>query len=667
MTAAIKSIRIHPGIGLARMGDSDEFFIGPEAPGIVPDPGGQGGPGPEGGAYRDGAQRLKRQAQRYRVYAYDEAGAVIGELSAASDLVRSMRWRVHVRNMKAANYAFQGAYLFDPDKLRNPGIQPGLKPRERTQLIIDPGVQTLSTGQAQPVVLKGSVFTGVEKGTLPGELRYEGFVPKDISKEVEVTYQAAHDIELGQLRLDEAGRLLFVASPGEGGCVTTPRVALSNPSEFHDAPNGPRGGTDPLTNQFAYFNIPGWWDDTCGGEIDVTVTLKDGTVLSTRDGVRKAEDEGRRNPAQGAWIITAPPKYAPHMLHVVSILDRIYEAFPEAYPHQGKKTVFYRDIHPLFAKAVNYGWVSAEAAGVEAHTKDLAHGPRQPGNLLSPGYVAALADPGETMKPLRQRIYGFMRHASGPNGRLVDSLLPAPPQRPTSWKDPKFAVEVDDRKMPKLWGTGGKPLQNQQLGDHFPNQFLSLTDWQLRHLKAWADGDFETGTPQEPVPLDRLPLQEQPHALDAAAVEPTIGGGFHPGIEFPYLVIYREKFAAPFRVAGDIEPGELSAYMSSPWHGDFWSCNTAWWPTQRPDVVFQYDPKDQSRTHREWFRGYDEQGEPLSSEDGYDQMVYAWPKLGMVLPLKGPDGGVVHDNGEIVFVEQQRDPALDRPPAKQGG
>ncbi|MDR6305979.1 hypothetical protein GGQ85_003707 [Nitrobacter vulgaris] len=41
--------------------------------------------------------------------------------------------------MKAANYAFQGAYLFDPDKLRNPSIQPGMKPIERDKLIIDPG------------------------------------------------------------------------------------------------------------------------------------------------------------------------------------------------------------------------------------------------------------------------------------------------------------------------------------------------------------------------------------------------------------------------------------------------------------------------------------------------------------------------------------------------
>ncbi len=42
---------------------------------------------------------------------------------------------------------------------------------------------------------------------------------------------------------------------------------------------------------------------------------------------------------------------------------------------------------------------------------------------------------------------------------------------------------------------GGQPLQNMQLGLSLPDQFLSLTDWQLKHLKEWADGNFEVGSP----------------------------------------------------------------------------------------------------------------------------------------------------------------------------
>ena len=664
MSEKINSIRIHPGIGIARLGDSDEFYIGPEAPGVVVDPGGSNGPGPNGGTYRDSGARLKRQAQRYRVYAYDANDKVVAELASDSGLVQSVRWRVHVRNMKAANYAFQGAYLFNPDKLRNPSIQPGKKPIERDKLIIDPGVHTIASGQAGPVVMKGDVFTGIEKGSLPGALRFEGFTPKDTSKEVEVTYKAAKDIEIGELRLDSKDRLLFLPGRGKGESVTTPKVALSNPSEWVNPPNGPENGENPLTNQFAYFNVPGWWDDTCGGEIDVTVALKDGTVLSSRDNVKSVTDEGTRNPHAGAWIVTTPPKFSPYMYHVVSILDRVYEAFPEAYPYTGQKTNFYRDVYPVFAKAVNYGWVSAEAAGVTREKKDIAHGPRQPGNLLNPEYISALADPLDKSKPIRQMVYDLMRHAPGKRGRLVDSLLPAPPQRPTSWKNEEFKRSEEDFKMPLLWGSGGKPEQNKQLGNNLPDQFLSLTDWQLDRLKDWADGNFEIGVLQKPVSLEQLPLAEQPHALDSAALEPTIGGGFHPGIEFPYLILHREYFAEAFRVNRDIEPGSVAAFMSSPWQGDFWSCNVAWWPTQRPDIVFEYDKKSQTRTYKEWFRGYDAHGEPLSSTDGYNQMAYAWSKLGMVLPIKIEDGSFLRDNGEIVFVEQQRDPTLNRPPAR---
>ncbi len=168
-----------------------------------------------------------------------------------------------------------------------------MKPIERNKLIIDPGVHTIASGDAGPVVMKGDVFTGIEKGTLPGQLRFEGFTPKDPSKEVEVTYKAAKDIELGQLRLDSKDRLLFVPGPGKGACVTTPKVALSNPSATVNPPNGPEGGKNPLTNQFAYFNVPGWWDDSCCGEIDVTVMLKDGTVLSTRDNVKSQRTRAR--------------------------------------------------------------------------------------------------------------------------------------------------------------------------------------------------------------------------------------------------------------------------------------------------------------------------------------------------------------------------------------
>ncbi|MEE4273620.1 MAG: LodA/GoxA family CTQ-dependent oxidase, partial [Thermoanaerobaculales bacterium] len=453
MPHPIVRIRIHPGIGVARLGNSDEFFIGPEAPGQVVDPGGSDGPGPGGGTYRDRQMRLKRQAQRFRIYGYDASGKVVTEINSTLEQVQGIQWRVHVRNMKAANYAFQGPYLFDPGKYRNPSIQgDASKPIERDQLIIDPGPAMIDADCDLPRVLVGDVFTDIDEGYLPGYLRYCNFTPEDPSQPVKVKYNAARNVELGRLHLDEKQRLIFVPAPGKAECVTTPKVELSNPSQSYSPPNGPEDGKDPLTNQFSYFNVPGWWDDTCGGEIDATVTFKDGSVLSTRDEVRRMGDEGVRNASNGAWIVTAPPKYAPYMYHVVSILDRVYEAFPEANPNHGKPTSFYRDVYPVLARACNYGWVSAEAAGVDPTTRDSAHGPKQDGNLLSPENLKAFTDKGPAGDAPRREIYDILRHAE--DDRLLNTLPPAPPAKaPPPRAAGEGPVAVGDR-MPKLWGSG---------------------------------------------------------------------------------------------------------------------------------------------------------------------------------------------------------------------
>ena len=84
---AIVRYAIYPGIGIARVGNSpDEYFIGPEAPGEVPQP--------EGG-FKDPAGRIKRQAARFRIYGLNEAGEAVREITADD---AEITWRVHVAN-----------------------------------------------------------------------------------------------------------------------------------------------------------------------------------------------------------------------------------------------------------------------------------------------------------------------------------------------------------------------------------------------------------------------------------------------------------------------------------------------------------------------------------------------------------------------------------------
>src|SRR4051812_595615 len=88
-SSSIVSYRVHPAIGVARVGNStNEFFIGPEVPGPVPEP---------AGGFKDMSGALKRQAARFRVYGYDASGAVVREITASE---AEITWTVHIVNAK---------------------------------------------------------------------------------------------------------------------------------------------------------------------------------------------------------------------------------------------------------------------------------------------------------------------------------------------------------------------------------------------------------------------------------------------------------------------------------------------------------------------------------------------------------------------------------------
>ena len=65
--------KVHPAIGIARLGNSPtDFFIGPET---IDEP------LPPPGGHKDAECRIKRQAARFRVFKYNDAGKVVGELT----------------------------------------------------------------------------------------------------------------------------------------------------------------------------------------------------------------------------------------------------------------------------------------------------------------------------------------------------------------------------------------------------------------------------------------------------------------------------------------------------------------------------------------------------------------------------------------------------------
>jgi len=148
---AIVRVAIHPGVGLMRVGNSqDAFFLGPEVAGATV---------PTIGDLRDAQGRVARQAARFRLYGYDAAGDVVGEVNAAD---ATIDWRVHLANRKAAWYRF-GRAMDIPEApsvgRRNAGVS------NRGSLVLDAGRHSTTEG---PAVLLKATAKGVTM--LLGEL-----------------------------------------------------------------------------------------------------------------------------------------------------------------------------------------------------------------------------------------------------------------------------------------------------------------------------------------------------------------------------------------------------------------------------------------------------------------------------------------------------------------
>jgi hypothetical protein len=303
---------------------------------------------------------------------------------------------------------------------------------------------------------------------------------------------------------------------------------------------------------------------------------------------------------------------------------------------------FYRDVLPILRLVTDYAWINQLAF--------TGHQPGSQGDFLRGPFLSLLADPSANGATARSFVFNFIRPPAQPTPLVL------PPPAPVTTSDVPDGGIQNGALMPRLFGTGGSPTENEINETNFPNQWLSLTNLQLSKFQRWVNGDF-SATPAQPRWQD-LP---QPQSLDFAALQPTVGGGFHPGIELTYLMAEPSFFAAPFRFAADTVPGSIAAYMSVPWHGDFWSCNTSWWPPARPDIVVQTDSSvaPPLLTSLPWFRGnlIPPGSDVLSSyEAGYQTMAENWQRFGFVIPLLG-----FTDQGEQIYQEMERDPTLDAP------
>lgn len=250
--------KIHPGIGFARVGPSqDGFFLAGETPGATPiDIDAAGNEAPFGG-YKDAAKIMRRQGARFRVYEYDrnEASGVtnfVGEVTAAQ---ADIRWSVSLTAAKAEGRLMGAIMGSDGERT----IVPTAKFRNEP-----PAGFTRAD-------LKASVsltVTGLNVGSAPGN--------ETLGK------IAGNDIFIGEVRTDAAGRLIVLGGRGRAASWETPA---------------------PLIEE--YLNNPTWYDDIADGTVDAVVTFPNQAPID----------------AVGAWVFTAPPDFAPDIFPVTSLFD----------------------------------------------------------------------------------------------------------------------------------------------------------------------------------------------------------------------------------------------------------------------------------------------------------------------------------------------------------
>lgn len=339
-----------------------------------------------------------------------------------------------------------------------------------------------------------------------------------------------------------------------------------------------------LTN---FANNDGWCDDVSDGPVRATIQLNGGAETVE---------------AEPARVIVAPPDFAPPIENVVTLYDVVYNIATKLHPllavqEDGRTLSFASDIYPILSRPPNLHWVSDSAT--------RGHGPGRRGHFLTDSQMQLLSsnDKSSNSPAFRRRNTVFMRL-----------------QRP-------LELGGNQGDMPPLPG-----------GD----TSVTLTEVQYKLMQKWASGEFEAdwaGHPPKPSALDDVSIQDQPAALDRAALESCAGGGFYPGIEAGQLMRELSTYDQnqPLRISLHLAAGALTAGMAVPWQADFRACDeedgSDWWPGQRPVEVFR------GQRQVDW----------VPSGWGFSELAEKWSRLGFVVKEEGTDR----------YLEDERSPTLD--------
>ncbi len=660
--STLPTYKLHPAIGIARVGDApNDIYLAPEVAGSLPiECDNQGNPSnapvdPTSFQFKDTQGRVKRQAARFKVFVYDDESPQGRELclddtvyaNEASGKLTNIEWTVWVANKKSVWYQFQqtigetGYAANHP--LRNADITDS---NQRQALIIDPGPHSVDG--------KDNRHANFSRDGNPD---YAPTFPPPLEPFSINT--------LGEAMTNDAGHLIVLGGHGSSGTVNT-------------------GLGQPRIDYYA--QTDGWFDDISDGPITARLIFDD-TVNGIKNNIVMVQEP--------AWVIVGYPAYAPQIEDMISIDEVCYDvairqfaydpylygvpdfdsssAIDASNPqqldlwrHNDKRRynpdyypLFYRDIWPILTRPSNMQWVTS-LLGVSFD----AHGTTQPKENF---YKTAMETPpreGEDpYRGKRQYVYQQLRQPNEVNDFKKLSGNP---------DSPNYGQPL----MPLL--CGDNPLSNSGT-----SKFLSLTKTQLFLLSQWARGRFVNETMAG---FDDSELQQGPGvALDKGVLSNLLGGAFCPGGEIAWIIRNPGIYSKPYRIKPDPDfipnatargrvlgqnlynfpnplsqgsnlakgqqPGDLTKYSALPWQADFNECSnqpvditdrdwavlypdsigdtsmaaqqqinlTLWWPSHRPMQVFV------DGNQRDWARGIPQ------THAGDLKMVSAWKDLGFLI------------------------------------
>lgn len=555
-------VRIFPPIGIARLGSSHtEYFIGPEFPGQSP---------PSDG-YKDSQFRVKRQGARFRLFGYQAGSSQPNEITL--DDAEEITWKVELANRKGETEVFgKGKNVPSHQSLHSRNK----KVTNRESLYIKPGSRTITVTPDKPIIPNQEFDTGTFLGT---------------------------KVYLGEIlvRPEDKGRLIVL---GGRGFSESPRsVPFPNGLELHNFSHGDEDGG--WQGDFA--DNDGWYDDVSDGPVNASVRIK-----------------GMSEPinALPAWVICAPPKFAPQIEHVITLYDTLLQVTvdrPELKEKLNSTLIprdrpsFTQDIYPLLLRTMNLKWVSKRA--VQAHSQDSS----------SSSFKNIYPSEKDTIEEQNTRSNIFKR------------------LRDPSTEFNKLGLPKHD--MPQIWSDYYIVYKDPTGSGPYPPITEALTRIQYSVLEQWKKNNFDRDWAPGGSPLPETVIT--PEGLTRAALENCVGGAFYPGIETSFNIRDMYAFIEPFRLdASNLEPGDLTKQLCVPWQADFFDCqpdngsstgdeaelSLDWWPAQRPVDVFD---KSTSTVPVYWTREIIREVASDATEEELRQammdMINNWDKLGFVL------------------------------------